>query len=252
MKMITSRRLFAILLTLSIVLTCCGCGASSETAETVSAKAASDTSSADQRPVMYDNDQYLLYQNIFFGDYGEESDGQAVEKQGVFAVLHDAFNDRERYYVWGYADQTKCCDWQWEFVPREGESLPPVGSMVSVDGTFVSDEDALDGYWIVDAHVALKAEFTGTPTDLDMYSMSCTLERVQMYNIIRHPDSFQDRAFTAYGRVASLNSLEDPYYNGSWKIDFTWDGELPGIGTLVEVSGSVQNGALTVRSMQTM
>ena len=82
--------------------------------------------------------------------------------------------------------------------------------------------------------------------------MSCTLERVQMINIITHPEDFNNKEFLAYGRIASLNSLEDPYYDGSWHIDISWDGEIPGIGTLVEIAGSIQDGKLIVRSMKTM
>ena len=170
-----------ILIVLSLlggVLLLAGCGG----AGTGAASKASD-----QIPVVLDQQEYLLYQNIFYNGYGNQYDGKTVTKQGVFAVLKDAFNKRDRYYVWGYLDQTKCCDWQWEFVPENPDTLPPVGSKISVEGTFVSNEDALDGYWIDSAKVKTLTEFTGKAVALNMRAMSDTLERVQVINIVRIP-----------------------------------------------------------------
>ena len=232
--------IISVLLTVSAILVCSGCGAGSSSGE---------TGSGDRLEVI-SQEEYVLYQNVFYKDYGKELDGNRVIKEGVFTVLDDAFNDCLRYYVWGYYDQTKCCDWQWEFVPNEVSDLPPVGSLVTVEGLFVSNTNALDGYWITEADVKTNTEYTGVTSELDMYSMSCTLERVQMLNILRHPEAFQDREFAAYGRIASSDSLEDPYYDGSWEIKSVWDGDFPAVGTLVLVTGAVRDGSLIVRSLE--
>ncbi len=234
------KKIVSVLLTVSAILVCSGCGAGSSSGE---------TGSGDRLEVI-SQEEYVLYQNVFYKDFGKELDGKRVIKEGVFAVLNDAFNNCSRYYVWGYYDQTKCCDWQWEFVPNEASDLPPAGSLVTVEGLFVSSTDALDGYWIAEANVKANTEYTGMTSDLDMYSMSCTLERVQMINVLRHPEIFQNREFTAYGRIASPDSLEDPYYDGSWEIKIVWDGDLPAVGTLVAVTGSIRDGSLIVQTLK--
>ena len=85
-----------------------------------------------------------------------------------------------------------------------------------------------------------------------MRSLSCTLERVQMLNVIYRKESFEGARFLAYVRIASSGSLEDPYYDNSWEIDMIWDGEVPAIGTLVEVSGTIRDGKLAVESINEM
>ena len=236
----TVKILLSIILAVALILICSGCD--DKTSD-------NDVNHTENRLEMYSQDEYVLYQNIFYRDYGKECDGTNVDKKGIFAIINDAYNNRLRYYVWGYYDQTKCCDWQWEFVPKEGDTLPPVGSLISLKGTFVSSKEALDGYWIVNVQLSTETEYSGIVCDIDMLSMSCTLERVQIYNIINRSETFQDRDFSAYARIASLNSFEDPYYNGSWHIEFAWDGDIPGIGTLVEIFGTVRDGKLLVRSM---
>ena len=235
------RVILIVLALLSGVLLLAGCGG----AGTGAASKASD-----QIPIVLDQQEYLLYQNIFYNGYGSQYDGKTVTKQGVFAVLKDAFSKRDRYYVWGYLDQTKCCDWQWEFVPEDPDHLPPVGSEISVEGIFVSNEDALDSYWIDNAKVKTLTEFTGKAVELNMRAMSDTLERVQVINIIRIPDSFQNTEFMAYGRIASAGILQDPYYDGSWQIPYTSDAEVPAIGTLVILDGHIVDGVFADCSLE--
>ncbi|MBQ6431168.1 MAG: hypothetical protein IJJ99_04765 [Oscillospiraceae bacterium] len=241
----------SVLLAVTILAACAGCGGSPSDAPASepSAQNAETVKTAQVRPEQFDPDEYILYQNIFYQDYGKSYDGTAVTKNGVFALIYDAYSSRERYYVWGYYDQTRCCDWQWEFVPQDGASLPPVGSLVTVTGTFTYDENALDKYWIADAQIAPTTEYAGPSAERDMCSMSCTLERVQIYNVMYHGDVFEGQTFTAYGRVASPNTLEDPYYDNSWQIGFTWDGDVPAIGTLVELSGTIRAGQLDAQSL---
>lgn len=227
----------SIFLTAAMLFACCGCGAS--------------TPSTDRFGVI-SQEEYVLYQQVFYNDYGSKLDGKTVEKHGVLATLHDAFKNVDRYYVWGYYDNTKCCDWQWEFIPVEGAELPPDGSLVTVKGKFASDDRALDKYLIQDASVTTNTEYTGSSYDVNMYVMSDTLERVQIANVKRLPDSFQDKTFSAYGRIKTMTSIQDPYYNESWEIGFTWDGDVPAIGTTVLITGTVSNGTLILTTLQTI
>ena len=245
---------FSTLLIAAILAACAGCAGSPSPAptETTVLTEATQEAVTTERPEIFSQDEYVLYQNVFYSGYAADYDGTAVEKEGVFAVIHDAYNDRLRYYVWGYYDQTRCCDWQWEFVPQAGQELPAAGSVVKVAGVFSSGEEALDGYWITDAQVETTTAYTGASADLDMRSMGATLERVQMYNIMAHPDVFEGQTYFAYGRIASDSSIQDPYYDGSWSNGILWDGDLPAIGTLVEVSGTVEGGALHVETMDNL
>lgn len=245
------RTLLSVLLILTILAACAACGSSEPPTDvsTVPETETPDTNVSTERQEVTDPDEYILYQNVFYQDYGKDIAGTTVTKEGIFASVYDAYNSCQRYYVWGYYDQTKCCDWQWEFVPQEGETLPPVGSLVTVTGTFAYDESALDKYWIKDAHTELKTEYAGPTAERDMLAMSCTLERVQMYNILSHADVFEGQEFYAYGRIASTNTLQDPYYDGSWQIGISWNGNVPAIGTLVAISGVIENGTLTVQSL---
>ena len=242
----------SILLTSTLVLLSCGCesGQSSGGTSRGTGSSAGMENTSDARQEKISQDEYTLYLNIFENGYAQSFDGKKVKKIGVFATLHDAFNDLDRYYVWGYADQTKCCDWQWEFTPKKGEKLPPDGSLVTVEGTFASDDQALDGYWIKNATVRTETTYTGTSYDLNMYLMSDTLERVQIANVVRKPAYFQGKTFSAYGRIKGLNTLQDPYYNGSWEVGFSFDGDVPSIGTTVLLTGTVGNGTLVAETLQ--
>lgn len=253
------RTLLSVLLALAILALCAGCGGDPSAAPegndpgqttAPSGQGSSGAEVSNERQEQFSQDEYVLYQNVFYQDYGKSCDGTKVTKTGVFASVYDAYNSRTRYYVWGYYDQTRCCDWQWEFVPQDEGSLPPAGSLVKVSGTFSYDDSALDKYWITDAQVTLKTEYAGPSAERDMRSMSCTLERVQMINILYHADVFEGQEFFAYGRIAAPDTLQDPYYDGSWQIGFAWDGSVPAVGTLVEISGTIENGKLIVQSMK--
>ena len=240
------KRSLCLILALTL-LVLCGCGKTASTASAPSGPTETAT-----MPEVFSQDEYMLYQNVFYGDYGPDAAGKPVEKQGVLAILHDAFNQRERYYVWGYYDKTKCCDWQWEFVPEDPASLPAPGSLITVTGTFAAAEDALDGYWIEGAKTSAEKIFTGAGAELNMAVMSCTLERVQMYNILYKSEDFEGKSFTAYGRLAADSMLQDPYYDGSWQIGYRWDGKIPGLELLCAMSGQVQGGTLSVQSLESM
>lgn len=231
--------LLPLLLTITLLLLT-ACGSGTKTAETKDETTKKMTTTV---PVILNQTEYLLYQNVFYNGYADSNTG-AVTKNGVYAVIQDAFHNVTRHYVWGYLDNTLCCDWQWEFVPTEGTQLPSPGSEIRVEGNFTKGTDALDGYWIQDAKVTVETEFAGKTADINMLTMSDTLERVQMTNIVYRKESFEGKTFTAYGRIAANDYLEDPYYNGSWRITIHPVSETPAIGTLVRLEGLISNGEL--------
>ena len=189
--------------------------------------------------------EYTLYQNIFYNETKNDYNGKPTSKQGVFTSVYDAFNSRERYYVWGYNDQTKCCDWQWELNVTDTSKLPKNGSLVKVEGTYEVNEAGLDGFWIINPEIKTLQEYAGNDAEVDMKTMSNTLERVQVINIINFPDVFEGKSVCGYGRMLDASTLEDAYYDGSWTIPISGDFEVPAFGTLVEIEGKISNGEIT-------
>ena len=239
------KRLLLAALLLAAVLLCTACGGNDGSSE-------NDSHTVSEVPVVLNQAEYLLYQNIFYNQTGDQYVGQDFTKQGVFGVIYDAFSEMTRYYVWGYLDNTRCCDWQWEIKIDDPKNLPASGSLVSVKGTFGASEDALDGYWLTSPEITALSRYTGGGQELDMYTLSDTLERVQVLNIYYFPDVFEGKTFSAYGRVFSTSALQDPYYDGSWQIPFTAKETVPAIGTTVLLTGTVTNGALSADTLKTL
>ena len=205
----------------------------------------SESQNSKALPTLLNQNEYVLYQNIFFNDMADDYLGKSYTKEGTYTRLYDAFSQKYRYYVWGYMDATKCCDWQWEFVPADPQSLPAVGSMVKMTGTMVRDEAALDKIWFTDTSVEVETVFEPVACDVDMTTMDATLERVQLLNMQYKPEAFAGQSLRFYGRVLTPTSLQHPYYDNTWTQSFETAGTVPAIGTLVIVSGTWNNGTVS-------
>lgn len=240
-----NKRLMLAILLLAAVLLCAACGNDG-------GKSGADSGgpTSAEVPVVLNQMEYLLYQNIFYNQTGDQYAGQEFTKQGVFGVIYDAFSKMTRYYVWGYLDNTRCCDWQWEIKINDPKNLPASGSLVSVKATFGASEDALDGYWLTNPEITVLSRYTGGGQELDMYTLSDTLERVQVQNIYYFPEVFEGKTFSAYGRVLSASVLQDPYYDGSWQTSFTAKETVPAIGTTVLLTGTVTGGVLSADTLK--
>lgn len=249
------KRIWIGLLTVALLLTAVGCGQKT-TVQANPANAgttvnATPNNTVTELPTLLDTMEYTLYMNIFYNQTGDDYLGQTITKTGTFATIHDSFNDVTRYYVWGYNDATKCCDWQWEFVPKGGVELPANGSFVKMTGVFSKSEDALDGYWFTDATLEVQKVYQGPKVDVDMGTMSATLERVQLINMQVYPQDYAGKSVRVYARVASLDSLQHPYYDGAWEQKIQTGEAVPAIGTLVEATGTWSSDAvLTDCTMQ--
>ena len=193
---------------------------------------------------IFDPMEYTLYYNIFYQDQGGTYDGLEFTKVGTFAAIQDEWSGKTRYYVWGYNDKTRCCDYQWEFVPEDPSALPQNGSYIQVKGTFSYTEDqktgALDHYWLTDTKVKVFQEYTPAAYDYDLTTMSATLARVQLFSIQNYTDKFVGKTVLVYGRALSVNQLQHPYYNESWSLDFKAEGKTPAIGQYLVLGGTVQ------------
>lgn len=189
--------------------------------------------------------EYVLYQNIFYNNQGDEYVGKEVTKMGIFTSIRDEYSGIRRFYVWGYNDNTKCCDWQWEIVPESVTNLPPAGSTVNVTGTFATGDAALDGYWIVNAKIETLREFTESKADVDMTTMGVTLERVQIINMLNFAEKFEGLTVSAYGRVETPTSIQHPYYDNAFSLSFETEDKIPAFGKVAIVSGVFSGGVIT-------
>lgn len=181
--------------------------------------------------------EYVLYQNIFYNDMAEEYVGKTSTKEGILTRMYDAFADRTRCYVWGYSDATKCCDWQWEFLCQDPDSLPANGSLVRMTGVLTRDEQALDKLWFTEASVELKQAFVPEACDIDMTTMGPTLELVQLLNMQYQPERFSGKSLRLYGRVLSPTEIQHPYADNAWVQPFETQAEVPAIGSMVILTG---------------
>ena len=226
------KKQFMILLALCLLL--CACQKQSDAAE-----------SSSTLPVVFSQAEYVEYQNLFFSKQADSFVGQHVTKTGVLVLLEDNWSNVTRYYVWGYYDNTKCCDWQWEFVPKDPAALPPAGSLVKMTGTLEYNEAALDKYWYRDAEVSVKTRYDGQTCNMDLSLMDGTLERVQLLNLLHAPERYNGQTVRLYGRVQSPTSIQHPYYDNVWSLPFTTEDAVPATGVCVMVTGTWQDGALT-------
>ena len=222
------KKLISLLFASLILLSAAACSNSGETSEDASA----ETIAKVLNPL-----EYSIYTNIFYNDDGGSYVGKEYTKDGIFTILHDSFSNTNRYYVWGYSDETLCCDWQWEFVPASVDDLPPIGSRVKVSGKFMENEAALDGYWMENASVEPAREYESAIGAYDMTTMSPTLARVQLVNMVNYTGEYNGKPVKLYGRVMSGNKIQHPYYDNTWELPLEYSGSLPSIGSWITVTG---------------
>lgn len=233
------KKAISLLLALALLLCLCACAGKGGAATT------------DTLPQVIDGEQYQIYQNLFFNGYKDSFIGQKMTTTGVFVSIQDSFNGVTRYYCWGYYDQTKCCDWQWELKLDETSNLPANGSKVTVTGTFTADDAALDKVWLTNVSVETKTAYVGETSEVDLCLMNATLERVQLQNMQYFPQEYEGKTVRLYGRVYDPSTIQHPYYDNAWTQTFSTDGEIPPIGTEVIVAGIFQNGSITEASVAT-
>lgn len=241
------KKTIAALLCLIMLFSLAGCSGSGNNTDTKEAENTESTSGyqMQKRETILSPQEYILLQNIHYNDQASDYLNKEVTKNGIFAILYDEYNNCERYYVWGYNDNTKCCDWQWEFIPKDKSSLPSIGSTIEVSGKFVENANALDSYLIENAEVKSVKEVTPSAYDVDTTSMGGTLLRVQVVNMQAHPDKFEGKSVAVYGRIETVTSVQHPYYDNCFSQTFESNDAAYATGTRVIVAGTYTNGIIT-------
>ena len=251
------KRLVSLLLAALLLLGLAAC--SDSKTEPTGTKAPTVTDSTDVEiaprtsktlPTVLNQTEYVLYQNIFFNGAADDYVGKTAVKEGTFARIYDAFSQKYRYYVWGYMDATKCCDWQWEFVPADPDSLPPIGSLVKLTGTLTRDEAALDKLWFTDTTVEVKQIYEPAACDVNMTTMNATLERVQLMNMQYRPAAFAGKTLRIYGRVLNPTTIQHPYYDNAWTQPFSTQASVPANGTMVILTGTWQGDTIQAQTVE--
>ena len=245
------KKVIVLLLTALILLTAVSCKKNNNTGSTGDSAQSGSNSGYGVAKEYLNNMEYSAYQDIFYNQTGSKYEGKTFEKEGIFTTIHDSFNNVERYYVWGFNDNTHCCDYQWELNITDTSSLPKNGSFVKFSGSFKADSKALDGYWFTEPKITVEQEFTGQKGDIDMTTMSATLARVQLINMLNYPDEYAGKTVTLIGRVMSPTTLQHPYYDEAWTLNVKTDKALPAIGKWVVATGtfsgtSPENCVLTI------
>ncbi len=252
------KKLISLILSLILVLSLSACGESNEettaeNGETVTNPTADALLSEGELNTgmkeKFDQMEYSAYVDLFYNDNGASYEGKTFKKDGTFAILKDAYSNVTRYYVWGYADNTKCCDYQWEIVMPDGAEIPEPGSYVKVTGTMEKNAAALDGYWLTDVTLEVTDAFENAGYDMDMTTMSPTLVRVQVINILQFPDNFKDMKVRVFGRALGANSIQHPYYNESWSMHFTETDTVPAIGKYILLEGTYNDKQITTEKL---
>ncbi len=256
----------AILLALTVCATACGKGTDGgDTGDEASSAVSADASNASDAaepsapkldpaevklnisPVTDEAEAEAYYKIVVHGD-NKDFIGKETSKTGMFCVLRDQFNGRDRYYVWGYGNSERSVDWQWEFDPANVSALPVQGSVITVTGKLESSDDALDRIWIADASAEVTTAYTPEDGyDVDCRFMGSTLERVQVQNVNLYPDYFSGKTIAVYGRSAGEGGIRNPYdgAEGSimeWSVEFDSEYKNPQEGTLILLTGTVADG----------
>lgn len=202
-------------------------------------------------PLVISEDNWTKYRTAYADNKVDDMMYQTIEGEGIFCTVKNNKTDKNSYYIWGYADETRINDWQWQLdLDNYQGDLPTNGSLCSFSGTFVKSASADDYYWL--ANLSLK---TITPVqlnsqyDYDLRVMSPTLAYYQLCNVLGYPDKTVGQSICLYGRVESLNmdgihtSLQHPTLNNFWSVQFDTQENVPIIDTTIVVSGNVTSSA---------
>lgn len=203
--------------------------------------------------------EYATMNSLYNGD--ESLLNVSMEHTGIFVTIDDTVNNKTLYFIWGYLDKTKCCDWEWELDPDalDLNNLPVNGSKITFTGSIVKSDKAAELYWISNIKdFKIDSVYGGldSSVDYDMRTMNATLVFYQLSFLLNSFEKTEGKTVIIYGRVYSVGSdsqtdaVQHPYYNNYWVLDLEMEKHLPAIGTNVVIRGSIGNFVLTNASYE--
>ena len=208
-------------------------------------------------PFVVSSEEADAYHAVMFDGGASDYENREFTKEGVFAAIFDAYNDVTRYYVWGYNDEERTGEWQWELKPDDTSDLPANGSLITVTATLTASEDALDHYWLTQiSDISVKTSYSGYKCDYDLTVMSPTLQRVEIQNILYKKEAFEGKTVAIVGRahvhdethgdhVHHETNIINPYNEEMWEIAVESEDAFPESETMVIVTGTIADGVIT-------
>ena len=68
--------------------------------------------------------------------------------------------------------------------------------------------------------------------------------RVQIINMLNFPEAFNGKTLRVFGRALSPTSIQHPYYNEAWSMDFTAADTAPATGKYILLEGTYSDGII--------
>ena len=204
-----------------------------------------DVQLSDTVPLVINEDEYIVYGNVYQQHSGYMYEGQRQTKTGILCTVYDHHADKARYFVWGYCDDKLNRDWQWELKVKDPQQLPPDGSLIEVTGTFQKSTKAFSEYWLTQTSWTVKMQYTGEQYDLNMACMNTTLAATQMEQLHHEPSYFEGKTLSLIGKVDSADTIRHPHSEEMWHQTVQTTTELSPVGAGVLVTGVWRNGVVT-------
>ena len=193
-------------------------------------------------------DQFYAEENI-----NTPHDESMQTKQGIYTRFFDKLTQKTRHFIWGYTDETKTSDWQWEFTPENEEELPFPGSTIEITGVLTEDFEALSGYGFQDVTVRTIKKYTQRAiADIDMNTMSNTIQHLQISNILHYASDYESLVLCVRAKFGESGTLLSPDDSG-WELPYRCEGTVtaPPSGTVALVLGRLSAGTLVIKTIQT-
>lgn len=198
-------------------------------------------------PLVVSEEDWQVYSNVYRSGDISKLNYEIKEGTGIFTTIKNNKTGKNSYYVWGYSDEDRTHDWQWELdLENYNGQIPSNGSLIHYSGTFVSSELANDYYWLTNVYLDVKRELVlKTKYDYDTRTMSPTLSYFQLCHVLGYIGQTEGQPICIYGRVSSLNmdgihtSVQHPYIDDFWNITIDTQINVPKIGSTIVIKGTV-------------
>ena len=203
------------------------------------------TTSSDVLPIVIDEDEFIMYENVFTQHFEDMYDGERQTREGVLCAVYDHHDDITRYFVWGYSNDRLKKDWYWELKVSDPSKLPPVGSQIRVTGTIRPHDEAMYGRWMEKPSWTVLVLYMGEQYDVNMAAMGVSLEMTQLAQMHHEPGEFEGKRVSMYGRITADGQLRHPHSTDGWTQKIDADVTNFAVDTMVLVSGVYRNGVIS-------
>lgn len=236
--MITRRIWIVCMAALLLCLPLCGCTREGPVAY-------DDTVDSAVLSYVINEDEFIMYENVFFHHFEDMYDGERQTREGVLCAVYDHHAETTRYFVWGYCNRWLQKDWYWELNVKDPSLLPPVGSQIRVTGTIGQSDDSMFGRWMEKPSWTVLVRYTGEQYDINMAAMGVSLVATQLEQMHHEPEDFEGRTVAMYGRLTENGVIRHPHQTEGWTQQTDADIANLTVDSMVLVCGVYRNGVLS-------